>query len=244
MKLHVIGTGSSGNCYIVQDDTEALVLECGVKFKAVQAALDFNLSKVAGCLVTHEHLDHAKYIKDFIAGGIDVYCLQATADARKVDSHRMIAIKEGKQFQVGNFKVIAMPVRHDVPCVCFLIEHEKTGRFCFITDTIYCEYTFPKMNNIIVEANYSGTILQQRLDAGEEPGFLSNRILKSHMSLETCLGFLKANDLSMVNNIVLIHLSDRNSHAENFRNTVKESTSKNVHVAENNMVIGFSHSPF
>jgi len=244
MKLKVVSSGSVGNSYIIYNDDEALILECGVRFKGIKEALNFQLGKVVGCLVTHSHQDHCKGAKEVLAAGIDIYCLPETADAFNIKSHRIRTLQVEKPFEVGGFKVIAFPLQHDVPCVGFLIEHKEAGRFCFITDTYYCEYTFPGLHNVILEANYCKDILQERLDAGDEPLFLRDRILKSHMSLQTCKEFLKANDLSLVNNILLIHLSDRNSHAERFIGEVHSLTGCNVNVATKGLEIEFNDKPF
>ena len=56
MKLKILGTGSSGNCYVFETKTEVLVIEAGVNFKEVKKHLDFNLSKIKGLLVSHQHL--------------------------------------------------------------------------------------------------------------------------------------------------------------------------------------------
>lgn len=62
MELKVLGSSSSGNCYIIDNGKEALILEAGVRFQEVKKALGYNLRKVVGCLITHRHQDHAKYI--------------------------------------------------------------------------------------------------------------------------------------------------------------------------------------
>ncbi|WP_231464766.1 MBL fold metallo-hydrolase [Pedobacter sp. Leaf132] len=244
MNLHVIGTGSKGNAYIIQNDDEALLIECGVKFSESLKALNFNTRKVAGMLISHSHLDHCKHVKDVIKAGIDVFCLKETSDTFGISNHRINHVLPGKTFMVGSFKVAAFDLKHDVPCLGFIVEHSSTGRFCFITDSYYCEYKLPAMNNMIVEANYCDTILKARLDAGEEPSFLRDRVIRSHMSLQTCKQLLQANDLKNVFNIVLIHLSDRNSHALRFQKEIKDLTAKKVTVAENGTVIAFGKTPF
>ena len=67
MKLNILGSDSrTGNCYILENDKEALVIECGVSFDKIKKALNFKLSKVCGCIVTHGHGDHAKAIHDMM----------------------------------------------------------------------------------------------------------------------------------------------------------------------------------
>lgn len=56
MKLHVIGTGSKGNCYVLETETEALIIEAGMKVSAVKEKLNFNIQKIKSVLVSHEHL--------------------------------------------------------------------------------------------------------------------------------------------------------------------------------------------
>ena len=55
---------------------------------------------------------------------------------------------------------------------------------------------------------------------------------------------LSRNDLSKVNNIVLIHLSDSNSNAVEFKNAVRKATNCNVTVADANQTIPFDKTPF
>ena len=51
------------------------------------------------------------------------------------------------------------------------------------------------------------------------------------MALENVKDILKANDLSKVNEIYLIHLSDGNSNAEQFKREIQELTGKPVYIA-------------
>lgn len=244
MRLKVIGSGSAGNSYVVYNDTETLIIECGVRFQLIKQALNFNLHNVSGCLITHSHQDHCKGVKDVLSAGIDVYCLPETAEAFGIPSYRINKIETLKSFKVGNFTVKAFPLQHDVPCVGYHITHEETGQFCFITDSYYCQYVFKNLSNIIVEANYCDKILQARMDSGVSPQFLRDRVVQSHMSLETCKGFLKANDLSKINNILLIHLSDSNSNAVQFKKEVRDLTLANVHIAEKGLDIEWNKTPF
>lgn len=246
MKLKIIGTGSKGNAYILGNENEALLIEAGVNIKEIKQALDFEYSKVVGCIVTHRHGDHAKSINEVMKLGFETY---ASNDVFKHSGFSLVSkigneISPKQSFQVGNFKILPFDVKHDVPCLGFLIEHKDCGKVLFLTDTYYCKYTFPGLNNIIIEANYSKAIIDQKYGPDSDKEFLRNRILQSHFSLENCIDMLKSNDLSAVNNIVLIHLSDSNSNEKQFKEEVFNATQKNVTVANNGMIIDFNRTPF
>jgi phosphoribosyl 1,2-cyclic phosphodiesterase len=247
MNLKIIGTGSKGNAYLLENEQEALLIECGVKVSEIKKALNFNLSKVVGCIVTHEHLDHCKAVNDVLNCGIKVYASHGTSKCFPANNtHRLPLILESKSaLKIGNFKILPFDIKHDAAePMGFLIEHPDCGRVLFLTDTYYCKYTFPGLNNIIIEANYSKEIIDRNFGADSGKEFLRNRILRSHFSLENCKEMLSMNDLSAVNNIVLIHLSDGNSNEAQFQKEVQDLTGKNVSVASNGMQLKFNKTPF
>lgn len=246
MKLKVINSNSSGNAYILENDREALLIECGVRFDKIKQALKFNLSKVVGCIVTHDHKDHCKAVTEVMAAGINVYASFGTHQAMRTnDSHRARFLHPFDEVTIGEFKIKGFEVKHDAPGpLGFLIRHSETGNVLFLTDSYYCEYTFPYLHNVIIEANYCQSILDERRNSGTSPAFLRDRVIESHMSLATCKDMLQANDLTLVNNIVLIHLSDNNSDAKRFRREVQEQTGKVVYVAYAGLQIDLNKQPF
>ena len=74
MKLKVLGSGSSGNCYLLENDTECLVIEAGVSFMEVKKAIDFNVKKIVGVISSHIHQDHNKYLEQYKKAGISAWC--------------------------------------------------------------------------------------------------------------------------------------------------------------------------
>lgn len=56
MFLRTISTGSNGNSYALINDNEILLLDLGVSVKDIKQNIDFRISDVVGCLVTHKHL--------------------------------------------------------------------------------------------------------------------------------------------------------------------------------------------
>lgn len=245
MRLNVLGSDSNGNCYVLQNDKEALIIEAGVRFSEVKKALKWQLSKVVGAVITHEHNDHAKYVRDFVSNGITVLALPSVFKAKGIDSlsfRKEIEPMHG--YIVGGFKVFAMPVCHDVPCVGFIIEHEDMGRMLFVTDTMMLEYRVPGLNHIMLEANYAEDILDTKIEAGSVPLSMKPRLIHSHMEIETTKGILRANDLSGVNEIVLIHLSNGNSDERRFVREVQETSGKPVYAAVAGLELNLSINPY
>jgi len=218
LKLTCLGSGSAGNCYLLHNETECLVIEAGVPFKAVKKALDFNISKIVGIVVSHEHADHAKYLQEYITGGIPVM-----APSMMHVTGALSAIS--KPFAVKTF-----PLVHDVPCTGFLIEHSEIGRLLFATDTEYVRYRFKNLNHIMIECNYSQDLLSKSYHEG-----LQERIKLTHMEFETCKDFIQANKSRELKSVCLMHLSDTTSDERMFRTEVSKLVSCPVYVAGNDM---------
>ena len=128
MILQILGSGSNGNCYLLKDsNNKILILECGINIKILKKALNYDFSNVAGCLVTHEHKDHSKYVNDLIMMGIDVYMTQGTVEALQIaDSYRLHIIKSEKMFILGSIKILPFEVKHDAKePVGFLIKTQE-----------------------------------------------------------------------------------------------------------------------
>lgn len=245
MNLQILGSSSSGNCYLFESKNDVLIVEAGIRLSEVKKALNFDLSKVVGCLITHEHGDHAKYAKDIISSGIDVFASAGTIEATKLNSHRLYPIKHAGGYQIGGFKILPFDVKHDAKQpLGFIIYHPEMGNVLFLTDSYFVEYQFPGLNQLLVECNYSEEILKSRLNSGSVHPSIANRVRTSHMSLRTTKELLQANDLRKVNNIVLIHLSDKNSDAGLFQSDIHELTGKTVTIADKGVTLDFNLKPF
>ena len=227
MDIKVIASGSSGNCYRVSDGKTALLLDAGIPFKRIQIGCGFRTSDIRGCLVTHRHGDHAKAIPKLLERGISVYGPVELA-ALYGGVKDLEALKE---YAIGTLSVLPFPVEHDVECYGYRIRSEATKEtLLYITDTAYVRYTFQGLTHLMVEANYGQEIIMDNAREGKVPLFLAERVVKSHMSIETLLGLLRANDMSQVRQIYLLHLSDGNSDADDFKKQVQKETGAEVYV--------------
>lgn len=226
MKLLVLGSSSAGNCYLLRGNSQTLILEAGLPLKAVKQALNFCLQSVAGCLISHRHGDHALHLTQYVQAGIPTWANTDTIEKLPEQYQSMVAgtLRHGKQFNIGEFKILPFEVKHDVPCFGFIIQHNESGKILFITDTHEVPYKFKGLNHIMIEANYEEEILVKNVWNGKVDPQRAERVRRSHLSVENCVHTLACNDLSEVANIILLHLSPHNSDADSFRSRVVEAT--------------------
>ncbi|EZH67926.1 beta-lactamase [Bacillaceae bacterium JMAK1] len=232
INVTVLATGSTGNCYHVTDGKTSVLLEAGIRYREIQRKLSFQTRDIAGCLITHEHLDHCKAIGEVTKAGIDCYMSQGTKDAVKDDHHRMHIVESKKQFKLGSWTVLPFDVQHDVSePLGFLLQNDSGERLLFATDTYYIRYKFKNLTHVMVEANYSTQLLDQNIAEGIVPPFMKRRLMRSHFSIENVKEFFNSNDLSKLQETWLLHLSNNNSDEEQFKRVIQGATGKPVYVA-------------
>lgn len=194
--------------------------------------MDFKLTDVDACLITHEHKDHCMALKDVLRSEIDCYMSEGTREAIGIEHHRIKVIEARKQFKLGTWTILPFEVEHDVAePLGFLIQSEAGEKLLFATDTYYIRYRFKGLNIIAVECNYSKEILEDNILNGTVPMILRSRLKKSHFSLDNYLEFLKSNDLSQVREIWLLHMSSNNSDEKLFKSEVQKVSGKPVYIA-------------
>nr|DAU82943.1 MAG TPA: YycJ-like MBL-fold protein [Caudoviricetes sp.] len=239
MQIEVLGTGSAGNCYKLEIGRATLLLECGLPFKVIQRKLDFKLSDIDACLVTHEHMDHAKAVKDLMRAGVDCYMTKGTAEALKVKGHRLNTFRKDDKGQgycwkfFSDIQILPFEAVHDVaePVSYFIKARDDKESMVFVTDTAYLKYQLPICDVLMIECNYVKSTLDENVEQDKINTSLRNRIVKNHLSLETLVEALKAADLKRLKKIYLLHLSDSNSDEELIKRTIQEITGVEVVIA-------------
>lgn len=245
MELHILGSNSLGNCYVLEAATEALIIEAGVRMHEVKKALKWQMRKVIGAVITHEHNDHAGYVREMVASGVLVLAIEDVFASHGLSGKAFTkSIVPNKGYKVGGFRIFAVAVKHDVPCLGYVISHPEMGKLLFITDTITLDVLVPGLNHIMIEANYADDIVERNIANGDMPEAMRPRLLTSHMEIGQTKAILAENDLSQVNEIVLIHLSDGNSDERRFVREVRELTGKPVYAANAGMTIDVSKVPY
>lgn len=241
MKLTVLGSSSSGNCYLLHNDTECLILEAGINFLEVKKALNFNVMKIVGVLASHIHGDHAKYIEEYRRAGIKYFTPYDMSHHISAEYNHM-----GK-FRIKDFANSDKSGRwlhnnsdgSECPCYGFYITHPDIGSLVYVTDTEYVRWRFNGVNHILCEANYDTQFVNR-----DEPNY--EHRLRGHMSLPTALDFISTNDNPALRNVVLIHLSDKCGDPALFQKRAKEvlKYDTDVYVAHKGLEVNLDLCPF
>jgi len=222
-------SSSSGNLYTINDGKSTLLLEAGIPITKINKALDFRLSgMVDACLCTHVHADHSQAIPALLKAGIPCYMSIDTARKIGVLLHRKChTIHAERQVDIGGWIVLPFAGVHDpeIDCLGFLLQSKLTGeKAVFCTDSSYIPHRFRGLNLVACEANWDLETITRNVEKGAITYSQYRRIVATHMGLNTLCEFLKANDLSAVREIFLLHLSDGNCIEELMVKTVQALT--------------------
>jgi phosphoribosyl 1,2-cyclic phosphodiesterase len=218
--FHSLASSSAGNLGVCDDGTTKIMLDCGLIYARVQSLLGYKVSEYAGCFLSHEHMDHARAAKDLIRRGIPVYCSAGTADMLGIEGEAEI-VEAGQLFKLGSYSVLPFRCIHDCSQpLGYYIASGPLNRLLYAVDTCYLPNRFEGMVEIACELNHSRELLLASAIADSE----KSRIMATHMSLESFLGFLQANDLSKVTKIHLLHMSSARGDAEGFKRAIQEAT--------------------
>ena len=228
MILKCIGSGSKGNAYALIGKQDILLLECGMPLKEVKKAIDYNILKIKGCLLTHEHGDHSKYVRDYLKAGIPVFTNDETKRTIKVSpGDRISSGAEMKQFNMGHFEIIPFYVPHNgTACFAYLIKHPEMGKLLFATDLEYIPWSFKghAINHFLIECNYDEQFIDTNIPNYEHK-------IKGHCSLDTCLNIIWANETVALRNVIMCHLSASSDYSGYFIKRMREVAGIGVKVA-------------
>lgn len=243
MKLSVFGSSSSGNGYALElNNGKILLIECGVPLKKFMEAFPNRWDDILGCLVTHEHKDHAWYAREYVKAGIVLYSAKETLEKIDVKTPGKTVALTPSVMRTFPGRILLFPFKvvHNAlnPLAFMIVDSETQESMLFMTDTAYLEYRFMDIDYMVVECNNIEEISQENFLQG-------NRATSQfHMSLETLKKFLANCDTKKTKEIILIHLSDRNSHEERMIREISEQTGIKTSAALPGQVYDLRKDPF
>lgn len=226
--VEVIASGSSGNCYRLKSGCSSLLLEAGIPIAKIKEAINYELSRLDGCLITHEHKDHSKAVAQLIAAGVDVYASEGTRNV--LVSPLIRPLSPSKCMRIGRWLVLPFKAFHDASEPLGYVISDGEDTLLFATDTYWIHERFKGLTLIMLEVNYIEKQLQASLEAGIMNAARAARVTNSHFSLEHAVLYLSSLDLSRVRQIWTIHGSKDNSIPSVVKDTLERATGKPVAV--------------
>ena len=223
MRIHVFASGSSGNCLLLEDREEKLMIDAGISRRRADEALaklGLGMEQIGGVLITHEHSDHISGLESLCKkSGLAIYAPHTVA-ARLLgakpalqDSLRVIPV--GEPFSLGKLRILAFPTSHDTDeCVGYRVEGE--GVYAHATDTgcVTAEMRAALLgaDTVLLESNHD----EEMLRYGPYPFLLKKRILsaRGHLSNAACAAFARELAEGGTRRIILAHLSRENNSPE------------------------------
>lgn len=221
ISVHSLGSGSSGNCTLIQGGGTRILLDAGLPVLTLQKRLSkfkLRLNDLHAVLLTHEHGDHSRSIYSLSKRfGVPVVANPATLTvlSKEYAPPNWTTLETGESTAIGNLVVESFPISHDaVDPVGYNVYYEK-WKVSFVTDTgIAGEEILRRIegaNLAIIEANHD----IPRLMAGPYPPLLKRRILSDfgHLSNKAAADLILSHvsGMSRPPCIWLAHLSDTNN---------------------------------
>lgn len=161
---------------------------------------------------------------------IETYMSKETSEALGLTGHRLHIIETEKQFKIGDWTAMGFPTEHDAAGSLGFLLQKGDIKCLYLVDSLFCRYSFKGLTHALISANYDSDILRDNVSKGLINPNLANRILANHMSIQSVKQFFLDNDMSQLQQVWLLHLSDTNSDAAMFKKEIQAITGKPVFI--------------
>lgn len=205
MRFYSLGSGSSGNSTLIENDGHFILIDVGLTYKDLinkLKELNIELDKIEAVLFTHSHIDHIrsiKYFKDEIRYGV----------GGNVSLPAKNYLIPYNSYIISSLEIFVIPASHDVDTLNFIIR-DKEETLVYITDTGYIsKKNLTYLSNAdyyFFESNHDVKMLMN----SSRPIFLKKRILSDvgHLSNEIASEYLMTLIGEKTKQIMFVHLSD------------------------------------
>jgi phosphoribosyl 1,2-cyclic phosphodiesterase len=222
MRFASLGSGSAGNCMVIEQTNTRLLLDCGFALREVVARLErLSLApeQITGILVTHEHDDHAKGAFKLAAKyNIPVWLSHGTRlmterylpenvalQINVIDSHTT--------FVIEHIQVTPYPVPHDAREPTQFTFTDGQYKLGVLTDagssTPHIEQVLSACDALVLECNHDLHMLKN----GPYTHALKQRVggRFGHLDNISAANLLAKLDNSKLKHILAAHLSAKNN---------------------------------
>jgi phosphoribosyl 1,2-cyclic phosphodiesterase len=213
-----LGSGSSGNAYVIQCGETTVLVDAGIPIRHLSRLLreaNVDLSSISAIFISHEHTDHVRALRSVLRHcNAPVFATEGTIrSARDSVEAEWVAIRSESTISVDGLSITALTVSHDArEPVAYSVSAGQT------TAGILTDLGVPnglagdlirRSDLVIVESNYDERMLRH----GAYPGHLKRRIRSElgHLSNHDCARLLAESLTPRTGTVWLAHLSENNN---------------------------------
>jgi phosphoribosyl 1,2-cyclic phosphodiesterase len=228
VKVFVLGSGSSGNCLLLEAEGERLVIDAGMgpnrAVERMRALGDELVTAKAplGLFVTHDHGDHASHALPLArALRAPVFAHEGLRIERTRKRTEVVGYTPGRPVHLGPFQVEALVIPHDAPNVVLRVSAGGL-RFAIATDlghvTRDLRHLLGGCDLVMIEANHCPELLE----TGPYPPKLKRRVAGplGHLANQQTADLAASLEDTRVSHLVLSHISRTNNTPERALATV------------------------
>lgn len=219
MNLHVIASGSSGNCYCIDNNGHFIFIDAGAPLKTIKNGLSGITPKETSLFITHEHTDHISGLASLISYySPKIYTSEKTAEylvnSGKVDSRNLYVLDADVVYDFDSFAVKPFNIMHDaVEPYGYRFEfgdrvYSIATDFGAVTD--YLLKAVEGTDTITLESNYEDELLKKNK---KYPDYLKRRIMSKNGHLSNKDAFYTVGELSRygLKKCFLAHVSENSN---------------------------------
>jgi phosphoribosyl 1,2-cyclic phosphodiesterase len=221
MQVTVLGSGSAGNCTLIETEATAVLVDAGLSSRQITqrlALIGRNLDQLDAILLTHEHSDHTRGLHVLCKEHpFPVYANRLTAEAFTTDpecnGRRKISwrlFSTGAHFEIGDLVVETFSVPHDAYDPVGFTIHHGTVAVGILTDLGHATKLVVErvraVDALVLEANHDIKLLQEDT---ARPWALKQRIMSRHGHLSNDAAATLAGEVASdrLRHVFLAHLS-------------------------------------
>ena len=237
MRFCSLGSGSSGNSFIVQDNSSTLLIDCGFGLSETVTRLDrygLKPDQLNGILLTHEHEDHVKgafsfsnkyNIPIYLSHGTFKMCKKRINENYDIDFNIISGVKS---FMINDIKVTPLIVPHDAREPFQYKFESKRKSIAIVTDlgfiTKHLIKNLKEINGLVIEFNHDKSMLIN----SEYPQSLKDRVsgIYGHLENMESIKLLKSINYKSIKWIAAAHLSVKNKDKKLVRRLIYDATFK------------------
>jgi phosphoribosyl 1,2-cyclic phosphodiesterase len=242
LRVSILASGSSGNITLLETERTRLLVDAGLGKRetlARLAAVEKDVDRLDGILITHEHADHCNGLPQMLGmWKAPLYVTEPTLDAlHRVLPDRLAkrinaveTIHAGQRFAIGDIEVHAFAIPHDAADPIGFTFRSNGAKMALVTDLGYMpelvKVHLRDADCLMLESNHDLDMLK----VGPYPWVVKQRVLSrtGHLSNHAVSEYLADPEGfdARARYLVLAHISEENNHPEVVRICAEEALRK------------------